>query len=207
MSELQGHDRIDLGGAGGAALLTDTERADRVAGFTAVGATLRATTDATMSAVRGLAGDGLGAAQARSLAELVDDVASQLPAPASDDRFRAPLGVAASTAGRLTELARRTAAVPRGAFAPLSRLGSTVADGYHLAVEAWVAAGPDGERESVVPTDLLDLPCELVRITAELDELAAGRTRTRAREVLAATDLLLGIGRDVGRLVRLRAGA
>lgn len=183
----------------------EAHRADRDAGFAATAAALRSTTDVVVGAVRGLGGVGTTSAEARALAELIADLTTDLPS--DDDRVRAALSVAAETAERVTALVRRCHAAAPGAFAPLTRLGSTVGDAHHLAVEAWIAAGPDGSRESLVPAHLLDLPAELVRIIAELDELATGRTRTRAREILAATDLLLGIGRDVGELVQAASDA
>lgn len=179
--------------------------ADRVAVYTAVGATLRATTDALARTCAGLTGAPAPPAIGHRLDELVGDVRDQLPASCAD--LDPVLAIAADSATHLTELARRNLHGPKGTLAPLGRLGSTVADAYHLAVEAWIAAGPDGTREAVVPPHLLDLPAELAQATAELDELAVGCSRRAARELLAATDLLLGLGRDVGRLVQRLAVA
>jgi hypothetical protein len=178
----------------------DVRAADRIAGFTAVGATLRAVTDAVSRTARALSGEPVPATRGHELAALVDDVRGQLPVDGSED-LDSLLTIAATSSTRLAELGRRTSRGGPGSYAPLTQLGVTVADAYHLAVEAWIAAGPDGTREAVLPPVLLDLPSELVRATAELDELAAGGGRTRARELLAATDLLLGLGRDVGALV------
>lgn len=174
--------------------------ADRVAVHAAVGATLRATTDALARTCAGLTGAPAPPAIGHRLDELIGDVRSQLPG--SCDDLDPVLAIAADSTTHLTELARRVLHGRDGAFSVLGRLGCTVADAYHLAVEAWIATGPDGTREAVIPPHLLDLPAELTRATAELDELAAGSSRRTARELLAATDLLLGLGRDVGRLVQ-----
>jgi hypothetical protein len=169
------------------------------AAFAATGAVLRATTDAVTAVVRGLNGPAADPAVGRDLVAEISVLRDTL----ADDELELHhvLDVAERSAHRVADLVHRTGSARAGSLAPLGRLGGTVSGAYHLAVEAWIACGPDGCGEAVVPPTLLDLPSELVRSTAELDELAAGRSKHRARDLLGATDLLLGLGRDVGLLV------
>lgn len=121
-----------------------------------------------------------------------------------DADLEAAADLARGTLQRLDELAtlgaRRRG---RGDLAPLGQLAARVSSAHYSAVEAYIAAGPHGDREAVLPPTLLDLPSELVRATAELDELAAARSRSAARRLLRATDLLVQLGRDAHRLCEL----